>query len=291
MVFIQKKLILIHKGIRGNSMDMESRFKAEMAAMRKRVGPTSYEAKHAEEMASMKKRVGPTSYEEKHRADMKKKNESIDIKESTMKLIDDILSGDSIEIENTFQSIIGDKIASKLEDFKQEVAQGMFTESVGGTYKKDQKTHWETAAKERGLTVKPTVDDEGESGKSWKAVDKHGNHRGSFHIERGGKLHESEELDEAKGKLGYTPKHTKFAVMPKSRKEFAKFFPLDKESEAKSHAEITGGKLVKIDQAGRVIKESEELDEEIKIGDHVHIGHMVKGGAGVSGKVKKIEGN
>src|SRR5687768_13546551 len=283
------------------------------------------------------------------------------------KLIDSILSGDAMEMENEFNSIMGEKVALKLEAFRKEVGQGMFNESteptdeqiledleslfefaneadkalfqyvkntsrsfkqkdpkkkslkdrilglikgkskltkeqvefiesaleesVGGSYKKDQKSHWETAAKERGLTVKPTVDDEGESGKSWKAVDKHGNHRGSFHIERGGKLHESEELDEAKGKLGYTPKHTKFAVMPKSRKEFAKFFPLDKESEAKSHAEITGGKLVKIDQAGRVIKESEELDEEIKIGDHVHIGHMVKGGAGVSGKVKKIEGN
>lgn len=35
----------------------------------------------------------------------------------------------------------------------------------------------------------------------------------------------------------------------------------------------------------------ETLDESVKVGDHVHVGHMVKGGSGVKGKVTKIDGD
>ena len=75
---------------------------------------------------------------------------------------------------------------------------------------------------------------------------------------------EEVEIDEAKGALTYKPEHAKWGVVPKSSKEFVKFFPKEKEADAKAHAEKTGGTLKKIDQAGRAMREeveSEHLDE------------------------------
>ncbi len=62
-------------------------------------------------------------------------------------------------------------------------------------------------------------------------------------------------LDEAKGKLMYEPKHTLWAVIPKSKKEFVKTFDMNKHEAAEQYARETAGKLVKIDQAGRILKE------------------------------------
>jgi hypothetical protein len=62
-------------------------------------------------------------------------------------------------------------------------------------------------------------------------------------------------LDEAKGQLMYEPKHTMWAVIPKSKKEFVKTFDMNKHEAAEQYARETAGKLVKIDQAGRILKE------------------------------------
>lgn len=70
-------------------------------------------------------------------------------------------------------------------------------------------------------------------------------------------LVKEEDLDEA---VSYQQTHTKWGVVPKSKKEFVKFFDKSKEAEAKAHAEKTGGTLKKIDQLGRAIKE-EVVDE------------------------------
>lgn len=67
--------------------------------------------------------------------------------------------------------------------------------------------------------------------------------------------YEEVELDEAKGKLMYKPKHTMWAVIPKSKKEFVKTFDMNKHEAAEQYARETAGKLVKIDQAGRILKE------------------------------------
>lgn len=74
---------------------------------------------------------------------------------------------------------------------------------------------------------------------------------------------EEVEIAEAKGDLTYKPEHAKWGVVPKSSKEFVKFFPKDKEADAKAHAEKTGGTLKKIDQAGRAMKEEVEQVDEI----------------------------
>ena len=45
---------------------------------------------------------------------------------STKNLVNAIIVGDALEIEKSFQSIIAEKISSRLDDFRQEVAQRMF---------------------------------------------------------------------------------------------------------------------------------------------------------------------
>lgn len=49
---------------------------------------------------------------------------------SSKQLIDDILSGKAMDIENTFQSIMADKITERLDAFRKEVAGTLFKESV-----------------------------------------------------------------------------------------------------------------------------------------------------------------
>ena len=54
---------------------------------------------------------------------------------STRDLIDAIVSGDAIAIENSFEAAMAEKISVKLDDMRQTVAQSMFntivdTESV-----------------------------------------------------------------------------------------------------------------------------------------------------------------
>lgn len=60
-------------------------------------------------------------------------------------------------------------------------------------------------------------------------------------------------LDEEK--INYKQVHTKYAVIPVSKRKFVDFFDLRKETEARDFAKKTGGTLKKIDQIGRVIKE------------------------------------
>jgi|GEM_PF-1372527 len=72
-------------------------------------------------------------------------------------------------------------------------------------------------------------------------------------------------LEEAKGKLMYEPKHTLWAVIPKSKKEFVKTFAMNKHADAEQYAHETAGKLVKIDQAGRVIKEQKASEEALHL--------------------------
>jgi hypothetical protein len=58
-------------------------------------------------------------------------HESVELKqEETIELVNDIISGNSIDIDNSFEAIMSAKIAERLEDFRKEVAQGMFTEST-----------------------------------------------------------------------------------------------------------------------------------------------------------------
>ena len=65
--------------------------------------------------------------------------------------------------------------------------------------------------------------------------------------------------------LSYKQVHAEWGVVPKSKREFVKFFPKHKEAEARAHAEKTGGTLKKFDQVGRSIKESSDLFEEKKM--------------------------
>lgn len=46
---------------------------------------------------------------------------------STSDLINAIISGDAIEIENSFNATMAEKISSRLDDMRQEVASTMFT--------------------------------------------------------------------------------------------------------------------------------------------------------------------
>ena len=45
---------------------------------------------------------------------------------STLNLINAIASGDAIEIENSFNSVMAEKISSRIEDMRFDVAQNMF---------------------------------------------------------------------------------------------------------------------------------------------------------------------
>lgn len=60
---------------------------------------------------------------------------------------------------------------------------------------------------------------------------------------------------EAKGALTYTPEFKKWAVIPKSRKQFVTFFKPNEEKKAQEFAQSSGGRLVKVDQMDRVIKD------------------------------------
>ena len=44
----------------------------------------------------------------------------------TRELVDALISGDSIAIENTFNTVMSDKVSSALDSFKVQVAQKMF---------------------------------------------------------------------------------------------------------------------------------------------------------------------
>lgn len=70
-------------------------------------------------------------------------------------------------------------------------------------------------------------------------------------------LVKEDDLDEA---VSYKQIHTEWGVVPKSKKEFVKFFDESKEAEARAPAAKTGGILKKIDQLKREIKE-EVTDE------------------------------
>lgn len=89
------------------------------------------------------------------------------------------------------------------------------------------------------------------------AID-HANKKDEYRVKS---IYEEVEIDEAKGALTYKQEHSKWGVIPKSKKEFVKFFPKNKEDDARSHAEKTGGTLKKIDQMGRSIREEVEIDE------------------------------
>jgi hypothetical protein len=45
---------------------------------------------------------------------------------STLNLINAIASGDAIEIENAFNSVMAEKVSSRIEDMRVDVAQNMF---------------------------------------------------------------------------------------------------------------------------------------------------------------------
>jgi hypothetical protein len=46
---------------------------------------------------------------------------------NTRDLIDALLSGNSIEIEDTFNAAMSDKVSAKLDDYRASVAQTMFS--------------------------------------------------------------------------------------------------------------------------------------------------------------------
>jgi hypothetical protein len=45
---------------------------------------------------------------------------------TTRELIDALISGDSIAIENTFNSVMSDKVSSALDTYRVDIAQKMF---------------------------------------------------------------------------------------------------------------------------------------------------------------------
>ena len=45
---------------------------------------------------------------------------------STRELVDALISGDSIAIENTFNAVMSDKVSSALDSYRVQVAQNMF---------------------------------------------------------------------------------------------------------------------------------------------------------------------
>jgi hypothetical protein len=47
---------------------------------------------------------------------------------TTRELIDALISGDSIAIENTFNSVMSDKVSSALDTYRVDVAQKMFVQ-------------------------------------------------------------------------------------------------------------------------------------------------------------------
>ncbi len=46
---------------------------------------------------------------------------------TTRELIDALISGDSIAIENTFNAVMSDKVSNALDSYRVDVAQSMFT--------------------------------------------------------------------------------------------------------------------------------------------------------------------
>ena len=45
---------------------------------------------------------------------------------STRELVDALISGDSIAIENTFNTVMSDKVSNALDSYRVQVAQNMF---------------------------------------------------------------------------------------------------------------------------------------------------------------------
>lgn len=70
-----------------------------------------------------------------------------------------------------------------------------------------------------------------------------------------------QDMSEAPLRPSYKQQFTKWAVVPKSKKMFVTSFKPDEEQQAKDFAEKTVGRLIKVDQAGREIKEMQEAHE------------------------------
>ena len=69
----------------------------------------------------------------------------------------------------------------------------------------------------------------------------------------------TEKIAEAPLRPSYKQQFAKWGVVPKSKKMFVTFFKPGEEQHAKDFAEKTDGRLIKVDQAGREIKEAHEL--------------------------------
>lgn len=57
---------------------------------------------------------------------------------SVRQLIDAIDSGKSLEIESTFEALMADKVATKLDAYRQEVAKNMFASKVEESKEEDE---------------------------------------------------------------------------------------------------------------------------------------------------------
>lgn len=104
---------------------------------------------------------------------------------------------------------------------------------------------------------------------------------------------EEVDLDEAKGALTYTPKATKYAVIPDGKKQFVKQF--DKKEDAEAHAQKHGGKVKSVDQSGRTMKEESEIDlnqlftEAMKKDEESSKKKVIKKGEQLSGKQEVVK--
>ena len=56
---------------------------------------------------------------------------------STRDLVDALISGDSIAIENTFNATMSDKVSAALDSFRVQVAQSMFAQQAEEEIKQD----------------------------------------------------------------------------------------------------------------------------------------------------------
>ena len=59
---------------------------------------------------------------------------------STKDLINAIIAGDAIEIENAFNSTMAEKLSDRIEDMRVEVAKSIFATEATDTEKRDPKT-------------------------------------------------------------------------------------------------------------------------------------------------------
>jgi hypothetical protein len=90
-----------------------------------------------------------------------------------------------------------------------------------------------------------------------------------FYPKRNDARYESVDLEEAKGKLNYTPVHSSYYVAPPGRRNFLIPYALNKAKEAHEHAAKIGGTVMKMDQMGRSMKE--EFAMAVGGGDPAHV--------------------